>query len=124
QVASGGGWKSTITLINVSATTVNAQVNFYADNGTPLTLPMSFPEFGSSSMTNSSVSLTLTPNDSIVISTGGGSGAVAVGWADVQSTGPLSGFSTYGTTLPGGAATETTVLLDTRTSNSLILPYD
>src|SRR5262249_55131782 len=33
QVASGGGWKTTLTLINSSATTVNAQVDLYADNG-------------------------------------------------------------------------------------------
>src|SRR5581483_10398008 len=38
QVTSGGGWATTMTLINVSAATVNAQVNLYADTGSPLNL--------------------------------------------------------------------------------------
>jgi uncharacterized protein (TIGR03118 family) len=123
QVASGGGWKTTMTLINLSAATVNAQINLYADNGNPLSLAMTFPEFGAS-MTASSVNVTLTPNDSIVIQSGGSAGAVAVGWADVQASGTLTGYATFAATPAGGVPSEGTVNLDTRLSNSLVLPYD
>ena len=38
HVAAGGGWNTTITLINTSATAVTARVLFHADNGGALTL--------------------------------------------------------------------------------------
>lgn len=123
QVASGGGWKTSMTLINTSGATVNAQVNLYADGGTPLTLSLSFPQF-SSSTSGSSVSLTLSPNDSIVITSAGSATTTLVGWADVQATGPLGGYATYTSGSSGGPALEATELLDTRLSNSLTLPYD
>jgi uncharacterized protein (TIGR03118 family) len=122
QVAAGGGWKSIMTLINLSAGTVNAQVNFYSDNGNPLTLPLIFPEFGSSA-SGSSVSVTLTPNDSIVIESDGAA-STGVGWADVQATGLLYGYLTFAMIGPGGSDSEGTVSLDTRLSSSVLLPYD
>jgi uncharacterized protein (TIGR03118 family) len=122
QVAAGAGWKSIMTLINLSAGTVNAQVNFYADNGNPLTLPLVFPEFGSTAA-GASVNVTLTPNDSIVIESDG-LAAMSVGWADVQATGALSGYLTFALSGPGGSDSEGTVSLDTRLLPSLLLPYD
>jgi uncharacterized protein (TIGR03118 family) len=122
QVAAGGGWKSIMTLINLSAGTVNAQVNFFADNGNPLTLPLKFPEFGSTT-SGASVNVTLTPNDSIVIESDGFA-ATGVGWADVQATGALSGYLTFALIGPGGSDSEGTVSLDTRLLPSLLLPYD
>jgi uncharacterized protein (TIGR03118 family) len=123
QLASGAGWKSSMTLINLSGSTVNAQVNLYVDNGNPLVLPVTFPEFGVS-MSASTLSLTLTPNDSIVIQSAASTSTIAVGWADVQATGPLTGFLTFGESSSGGPAPEGTVSLDTRLSTSLLLPYD
>jgi uncharacterized protein (TIGR03118 family) len=118
QLASGGGWKTTMTLINTSNTTVNAQINLYADNGTPLTLPLTFPEFGSS-LGGSSVGVTLTPNDSVVIQTAASTSSINVGWADVSATGQLSGYLSF-----SSGSGEGTMLLDTRLSTSLLLPYD
>jgi hypothetical protein len=112
-----------MTLINLSGNTVNAQVNLYVDNGNPLVLPVTFPEFGVS-MSASTLSLTLTPNDSIVIQSAASTSTIAVGWADIQATGPLTGFLTFGESSSGGPAPEGTVSLDTRLSTSLLLPYD
>jgi uncharacterized protein (TIGR03118 family) len=122
QVVSGGGWKTTMTLINLSATTVNAQVNFYADNGSPAAFPMTFPEFSSSSF-GTSATLTLNPNSSIVIQSAASTPGISVGWADVFATGPLNGFLTFdvGST---GPALEGSMTLDTRLSTALLLPYD
>jgi hypothetical protein len=122
HVSSGGGWNTRITLINLSASTVNAQVNLYADNGSRWGLPMTFPEFSSGTYA-SSIGVTLTPNDSVVIQTSA-SGPLAVGWADVQASGPLQGYLTFGVGSGGVPASEGTVPLDTRLSNSLVLPYD
>ena len=107
-----------MTLINTSTATVNAQINLYGDNGTPLSLPVTFPEFGAS-LSSASINVTLTPNDSIVIQTAASTSSIAVGWADIQATGPLSGFETFGI-----GSQEGSLVLDTRLSNSLLLAYD
>jgi hypothetical protein len=121
QVASGGGWKTTMTLINVSAVTVNAQINLYADDGSPLTLPLAFPGLNLSA-SSPTVAVTLSPNSSIVVQTGGAV-PTGVGWADVQATGQLSGYLTFSGS-PGDPSDEATLSLDTRLSKSLLLAYD
>ena len=123
QIASGGGWKTAITLINPSSAAVTGQVNFYGNNGNPLTLPISFPQFDLSSST-ASQTFTLTPNESLVIQTGGIGGTINVGWTDVQATGPLVGYSIFAVSVPGAPDSEGTVPLDNAISSSLSLPYD
>ena len=123
QVASGGGWKTRMTLINLSAATVNSQINFYADSGSPLTLPLTFPQFALST-TASSVNLTLSPNESLVIESEASTSSIVVGWADVQATGALSGYSIFRLSLPGLPDSEGTVPLDSRLSSSVVMPYD
>jgi hypothetical protein len=112
-----------MTLINLSAITVNAQINLYADNGSPMTLPLTFPQFGLS-ISTSSVNLTLTPNESLVVQSEASTSSIGVGWADVQATGTLSGYSVFRLRSPGAPDSEGTGSLDGRLSSSLVLPYD
>jgi uncharacterized protein (TIGR03118 family) len=121
QVVAGGGWKTAMTLINLSSVTVNAQVNLYANNGSAEPFAMAFPEFTSSSF-GTSAPLTLGPNSSVVIQMPATTPAIAVGWADVVATGPLTGFLTFD--LGSGPALEGTMSFDARLSTSLLLPYD
>jgi uncharacterized protein (TIGR03118 family) len=121
QLASGGGWKTTITLINLSANTVNAQINLYGDNGSPAVFPVSFPEFNSTSMASSSVSVSVGPNDSMVIQSAAAA-SMAVGWADVLASGPLSGYLAFEATSP--LDSQGTVPLDGRLATSMLMPYD
>src|SRR5207245_202514 len=79
QVVSGGGWKTTMTLSNLSSVTVNAQINLYSDNGNPITLPLIFPQSGSITFAPS-VGLTISPNDSIVIQSTASTSSIGVGW--------------------------------------------
>ncbi|MGD0497335.1 MAG: putative Ig domain-containing protein, partial [Bryobacteraceae bacterium] len=44
QATSGGGWKSTLTLINTGSTTEDALVSFFDDYGNPLALPVNYPQ--------------------------------------------------------------------------------
>src|SRR5262249_46098833 len=61
QIASGAGWKTTITLINSSSATSTARIDFHANDGTPVSLPLSFPQSGST-MTSSFANVTIAPN--------------------------------------------------------------
>jgi hypothetical protein len=123
QIASGNGWKTTMTLINLSAGVVNARINLYANDGSPLILPLVFPLFGTTS-TNSFANVTIAPNSSVVVATEALTASIAVGWADVQATGPLSGYSVFRLRSPGVPDSEGTVSLDSMLSSSLVLPYD
>lgn len=44
QIASGGGWKTTITLVNNGTSCAMSRLTFTADDGSKLTLPVNFPQ--------------------------------------------------------------------------------
>jgi hypothetical protein len=125
QIASGGGWKTTVTLINVSAAVVIARINFYADDGSPLTLPLVFPRTGSVT-TSSFADVAIAANSSIVLASEAPTAAIAVGWADIQASGALSGYSIFRWRSPGLPDSEGTVPLDARLDTppeeALIIP--
>jgi len=123
QVAAGGGWKSTITLMNVSANSVDAQISFRRNDGTPLSLNLTFPQSGSGA-TASALPVTVGPNKSVVIQADSPLGSISEGWADVSATGPLSGYSTFAFNMTGLPELSATAPLDSRLSSSLILPFD
>ncbi len=113
-----------MTLTNLSAFAVSAHVSFYADNGSPLTLPLSFPNSNIAGTTGSSADLRLAANQSVSIEIASQSTSISVGWADVFASDPLEGYAVFGQGQGGAQSSEATVPLDTRLSSSLILPYD
>ena len=44
HIASGDGWQTTFTLVNTGASAAMATLNFYGDNGSAVSLPLSFPQ--------------------------------------------------------------------------------
>src|ERR1051326_2056579 len=121
QMAAGGGWKTAMTLINLSSSTVTAQINIYADNGTPSMFPLAFPQFGGNTAA-SSITVSVGANDSVVIQSGASTPSVGVGWADILATGALSGYVALEATSP--LDSQGTVPLDSRLSTSLLMPFD
>src|SRR5439155_4543248 len=59
QIASGGGWNTSITLINLSAVAITAHVAFYSDTGTRIVLPLALPT--GSHVTDSDADVTIQP---------------------------------------------------------------
>ncbi len=45
-VASGDGWQTTFVLVNLYSVATPLELNFFADDGSPLTLPISYPQTG------------------------------------------------------------------------------
>jgi hypothetical protein len=120
QVAAGGGWDTTIWLVNRSAAPVQSSVLFRGDDGNPLSLPLGVAQPGSlRQFTSSSVNEAIAPNTSLVISVHS-TGPTMQGWADVLSDGPVSGYAVF--RLSGSA--EAAVPLQTALSNSVTLPFD
>jgi probable HAF family extracellular repeat protein len=123
HIAAGGGWDTTITLINTSSIPVETTLRFFADNGSGLDLPLEITQKGGTELVKrSQLDRTIDPNTSLLITTGARPSTV-VGWADVTSTGPLGGFAIF-RQQGSGPASEGTVPLQTRFASTMTLPYD
>jgi hypothetical protein len=109
--------------MNLTAGTVSAQINFYADNGSPMPLPLTLSQSGSTT-TASSQTLSLGPNESYVMQTEATGTAVKIGWADVQASGNLAGYSIFSYRSTGLPDSEGTAALDIGSPTSAVLPYD
>ncbi|HUA58010.1 MAG TPA: choice-of-anchor R domain-containing protein, partial [Verrucomicrobiae bacterium] len=126
HIAANGGWTTVITLINNTNASVQTLVNFFADDGSYLNLAMTTTLAGATQnyASTNQISTTLPPNTTLLISMGGVSGTTAVGWAQVYSTGPLSGYAIFRQTPQTGNPSEGTVPLQAQAPYSISLPYD
>lgn len=125
HIAAGGGWTTVITLVNTSAATALVTVALHRDDGSALTVPVTATQQGvSQTTTTSSVSATINPNATLLMSTGDQGASTVVGWADVSSTGPLGGYAIFRQTPQTGSPSEGTVPLQTQFPSTVTLPYD
>lgn len=81
QVADGGGWQTTITLLNLRTTSTTFSIDCYADNGGEQAFSWAGVGVGSSLYGN------LLPSGSTEIRTAGTSALTSQGWCDVESPG-------------------------------------
>lgn len=125
QIASGGGWRTTITLINISQSQAQVRVNLYADDGTPLPLPVTVTQGGASTTTVSAVvDRTLPAGGTMLIDSETALSTTSVGWADVRSTAALAGFAIFRQRHASGVDSEGTSPLENRSTSSVIIPMD
>ena len=124
HIAAGGGWTTVITLVNTSSTAVPVTVAFHNDDGSALSLPVTTTQQGASQTTTAaSVSATINPNATLLVSTGQLASTV-VGWADVLSSGSLGGYAIFRSTPQTGSPSEGTVPLQSQFPSTVTLPYD
>jgi hypothetical protein len=121
HVASGGGWQTIFTLVNAGTTAANATLNYFADDGSALSLPLSFPQTGRVA-TQSSVSQTILPGATLVFVTQGqNSGNSVTGSAQLSTAGNVGGFAIFQSTTAGQ---EAVVPLASGGANSYTLAFD
>ncbi len=124
HIAAGGDWNTSMTIVNPSSSAVPVTVAFRNDDGSALSIPVTTTNQGATqSFTAASVSATIGPNATLLISTGQLASTV-VGWADVSSTGSLGGYAIFRQTPQSGSASEGTVPLQTQLPSTITLPYD
>jgi hypothetical protein len=126
QIASAGNWTTIITLVNNGTSAAQIQLNFYDLNGNPLPLPLSFPQTSSAVNTPATtVVQTINPGATLIIqTTGPASQQTQVGWAELLSSGSVSGFAVFQQLSPGSSLQEAVVPLETRNPNSFVLAYN
>jgi hypothetical protein len=119
QIAAGGGWTTTIWLINGSAATIQTNVVFHGDTGSPLTLAMNVVQPAvTQQLDGSTLNLAIAPNTTVVVTTEPSTANVE-GWADVLGNGSLSGFAVF-----SNGTTEAAVPLQTQIGTSFRLAFD
>jgi len=121
QLASGGPWTTTFTLVNSSGTPANARLDFFNDLGAPLILPLVFPQGILSSARMSSVQLTLAPHSTAIINSSDiGTEATAAGWARLTGNVGIGGF----VNLHSSADQDAAVPLQATGANSYVFSFD
>jgi hypothetical protein len=129
QVTSGGGWKATLTLINTGSVSEEAVVSFFDDYGNPLALPVNYPQEPGPEGTPapalaSVIDRTVDPGAELLIETAGPlDQPTQAGWALVQASGSLTGYSLF----RWGTAPhqqEAVAALENRTPGSFLLSFD
>jgi hypothetical protein len=92
HLASGGGWKTTVILLNNGSSPAQAQVSFFDDNGNPLTLPLTFPQGTIAAMSAPTVTQTIPAGGEVVIESQGPDTALTLGSAQLSTDGSVGGF--------------------------------
>jgi hypothetical protein len=94
QLGSGGGWQTTITLINTGPTAM-VDLNFFDDDGNPVSLPLSFPQTNTTAIAGN-LNRTIPAGGSFVIVVqDSGSLVATTGSAVLTTTGNVGGFAVF-----------------------------
>lgn len=126
QLASGGGWKTTITITNSGDASVEATLNFFADSGAPLTLPISSPAisilYPGATETASTFQFSVKAHGTTVLETELPGQSAQAGWAQLIAGSTVSASAVFRLNQATGPQ-EAVVPLETR-NGSFVLPFD
>jgi hypothetical protein len=116
QIAYGGSWQTTFTLINVDSTDLaNVTLNFFQDSGSPLTAPVQ--GFGNTS----SYTFTIPASGATNVVLSSTASNVTQGWASMTVTaGSVQGQGSFRFLLPTGVISEAVVPLSSGASVCII----
>ena len=119
QIAYGGSWQTTFTLLNLSPTDLaSITLSFFADSGSPLNAPVQ--SFGSTSAYTFTIPAGGAQN--VVLSSS--SSTTTQGWASMSvASGIVRGQGSFRFVLPGGQISEAVVPLATSGSTACIIPF-
>jgi hypothetical protein len=121
HVATAGGWQTSFTLVNTGTTSAQATLGFFDDKGSPMPLPLFFPQ-AATTKTTATITQALAAGASLIIQTQGLDAAAAVtGSAQLTGTGQVSGFAVF---RYEPTAQEAVVPLESRNPGAFLLAFD
>jgi len=124
QVASEGGWDFSLIGINLGASAATARFTFADNNGSPLMLPLTFPQLTGAAGPElaSTLDRTLNPSAQIVMESKGPDNATPLaGSGQLLSNGSVSGFGIFSNPKVHWNAV---VPLETRNASKYIMAFD
>ncbi len=115
------GWQTTITLVNTGTAQTTPTLSFYNNNGTPLAVPLSYPQTGTVS-NSASIQPQLAPGQMLIMQTQGQDAQPSVsGSALLTSTGDVGGSAIFHLDATGQ---EGVVPMETRNATAYFLGFD
>ncbi len=124
HLATGNGWQTTFVLVNTGASAAQVNLNFFDDNGSPLPLPLSFPQPGGAAATVApTVNYLLPAGATLIVESVAPESdpAPTVGSAQLTTNGNVGGFVIFRYNLDGQ---EAVAPLENRNANAYILAFD
>ena len=124
HIATGNGWQTTFVLVNAGTSAAQAHLKFFDDNGSPLSLPLGFPQSGGGTSTvESAVDRTLAAGETLIAQSAAplSDPAPTIGSAQLTTSGNVGGFVIFRYN-PNGQ--EAVVPLESRSANAYILAFD
>jgi len=117
QIAYGGGWQTTFTLVNPSDTRLAfVTLNFYGDDGSPLNVPVQ----GAPATTSYTFSIVPGGQQSVVLSSS--ASTESQGWASIDVSGAVRGQASFRWLLPNKTISEAVVPLSTSGFTVCVVP--
>ena len=123
QIASAGTWKMALNFLNLGTTSGQARMNFFGNDGSPLTLPLTFPQSPETgTVTASTIDRTIDPGAQFMLeSTGPDSQPVSQGWGQLLGSSAITGFGIFSNP---AMKWEAVVPLESRNATKYILAFD
>jgi len=119
DLTSGNGWETTFTLVNLGVASTPVSLNLFADTGSSLNLPFTFPQGASAPLNASTLNPTIGGNSVLLLNTTGPMNqALKVGWGDVSATGNINAYEIF---RYGPSRQEAVVPMETRTGSFALL---
>jgi len=126
QIASGGAWSTTITLVNTGAAAAEAILSFFDDNGNALPLPLSIQGTSTSApIQAATLDQVIGAGAQLIVQTAGAATQTTVeGWAQLASNGSVGGSAVFAWAT-GNGPQEAVVPLETRNPQTgFVLPFN
>jgi hypothetical protein len=121
HVAFGGGWKTSVVLVNTGAKNAMAHVKFLDDNGNPLVAPLTFTQTGQSTSA-AQIDQPVAANALLLMeSTAAPSAALRSGSVQLSTDSPVSGYVVL-TYVPSGY--EAAASFENRGASAYLLAFD
>lgn len=122
HITYNGGWETTITLVNTGTAQATPTLSFYGDDGTPLAVPLSYPQTGTVSNT-ATITPQLAPGQMLIMQTQGQDAQPSVSGsaAMTSKTGAVGGSAIFRYS-PSGQ--EGVVPMETRNAPTYFLGFD
>ena len=121
HIATGNGWQTTFVIVNTGTASAQAHLKFFADDGTPLAIPIGPP--GVITSTSSSVDQTVAAGATLLLQSAAplSNPAPTIGSAQLTTDGHVGGFVIFRYN-PNGQ--EAVVPLESRNASAYILAFD
>jgi hypothetical protein len=122
HLTSGGGWQTSIAVVNLGPSSTGMSLNFYGDSGSPLALPLAFPQGSSAPLSVTSVNQTLGSNAMLLLDTNAPANVpLSEGWANLTSGGEVNAYEIFHY---GPSGQEAVVPLQAAVGGSYLMIFD